>query len=127
MMTVCFFTVSHKGSISFCHGDFHYANILWEEHHISGILDFALSGYGNKEFDIAWALFRRPGQKFLQTEVELQAFLNGYRQFGECDEKTVKAYMAQCYVYFLQFCTNDTEYCAYVREWLNAFAGEKRK
>ena len=23
----------------FCHGDFHYANILWEDHHINGILD----------------------------------------------------------------------------------------
>ena len=111
----------------FCHGDFHYANILWEEHHISGILDFALSGYGNKEFDIAWALFRRPGQKFLQTEVELQTFLNGYRQFDECDEEIVKGYMAQCYVYFLQFCTNDTEYCAYVRDWLNTFARKKCK
>ena len=32
----------------FCHGDFHYANILWAEHQISGILDFELAGYGNK-------------------------------------------------------------------------------
>lgn len=46
----------------FCHGDFHYANILWEGQHISGILDFELAGYGNKEFDTAWAVFWRPGQ-----------------------------------------------------------------
>lgn len=26
----------------FCHGDFHYANILWQEKHISAILDFEL-------------------------------------------------------------------------------------
>ena len=48
-----------------------YANILWAGHHISGILDFELAGYGNKEFDIAWAVFRRPGQKFLRTEAAL--------------------------------------------------------
>lgn len=37
----------------FCHGDFHYANVLWQDHHISGILDFELCGYGNRNFDIA--------------------------------------------------------------------------
>ena len=109
----------------FCHGDFHYANILWENHHISGILDFELSGYGCKEFDIAWAVFVRPGQKFLKTEFELQEFLKGYHQFGAYDAEAVKIYMAQCYVHFLSFCGDDPEYCAYVREWLNAFAAEK--
>ena len=46
----------------FTHGDFHYANVLWEDHHISAVLDFELSGYGNRDFDIAWALILRPGQ-----------------------------------------------------------------
>ena len=110
----------------FCHGDFHYANILWAEHHISGILDFELAGYGNREFDIAWALFRRPGQKFLLTERELQEFVRGYRQFGVCDLETVKTYMAQCYVHFLTFCGNDAEYSEYVRRWLKSFAHERR-
>lgn len=52
----------------FCHGDFHYANILWQDKHISAILDFELSGLENKEFDVAWALILRPGQKFLRTK-----------------------------------------------------------
>lgn len=62
----------------FCHGDFHYANILWEDKKISGILDFELSGKGNKEFDIAWALVLRQGQKFLKTDIELERFFKGY-------------------------------------------------
>ena len=70
-------------------------------------------------------MFRRPGQKFLRTEAELQTFLNDYRQFGTCDAEAVKTYMAQCYVYFLQFCGDDAEYCAYARAWLQAFANEK--
>ena len=53
---------------------------------------------------------------------ELQTFLKGYRQFGTCDTEAVKTYMAQCYVYFLQLCGDDAEYCAYIREWQKAFA-----
>ena len=102
----------------FCHGDFHYANILWDRHHISGILDFELAGYGNRDFDIAWALFRRPGQKFLKTEVEQKAFLRGYQRTAPCDQEAVKYYMAQCYVYFLQFSGDDAEYCNYIRTWV---------
>lgn len=70
-------------------------------------------------------MFRRPGQKFLRTEAELQTFLNDYRQFGTCDTEAVKTYMAQCYVYFLQFCGDDAEYCAYIRARLQTFANEK--
>ena len=29
---------------TFIHGDFHYANILWENNNISGVLDFEYSG-----------------------------------------------------------------------------------
>ena len=102
----------------FCHGDFHYANILWDRHHISAILDFELAGYGNRDFDIAWAMFRRPGQSFMKTEAEREAFLRGYRRIAPCDRKAIRYYTAQCYVYFLQFSGDDTEYCDFVRSRL---------
>ena len=102
----------------FCHGDFHYANILWKDHHISGILDFELSGIGNRDFDIAWAIILRPGQKFLKTEEERSAFLNGYSRYGDYDPDAVRFYMAQIYPYFLEFSQNNEEYCSYVNDWL---------
>jgi aminoglycoside phosphotransferase len=37
----------------FVHGDFHYANLLWQDGKISAVLDYELSGIGNREFDIA--------------------------------------------------------------------------
>ena len=103
----------------FCHGDFHYANVLWQEGHISGILDFELSGYGDRDFDIAWALFLRPGQRFLRTETEQLAFLEGYARSGTYDPAAVRYYMAQCYVHFLQFSGDDSDYTDYVRAWLD--------
>ena len=72
----------------------------------------------DRDFDIAWALFRRPGQKFLKTEVEQKAFLRGYQRTAPCDQEAVKYYMAQCYVYFLQFSGDDAEYCDYIRTWV---------
>ena len=104
----------------FCHGDFHYANLLWQDGHISAILDFELAGYGDRDFDIAWAMFLRPGQRFFKTEDERQAFLRGYAEHGEYDPDAVRFYTAQCYVYFLQFSGNDPEYCGYVRDWLKS-------
>lgn len=112
------------GAACFCHGDFHYANILWERGHISGLLDFELAGYGCREFDIAWALIRRPGQKFMNAPEELRLFLQGYGS-GSYNEEAVVFYMAQIYAYFLQFGGEDTEYCGYVRNWLKkAAAGD---
>jgi len=67
-----------SASNCFVHGDFHYANILWEGKHIAAILDYELSGYGIREFDMAWAVFLRPGQKFLDTPEEVNCFLRGY-------------------------------------------------
>ena len=62
----------------FIHGDFHYANILWQDERISAVLDYELSGRGVREFDLAWAVLLRPGQAFLKTPEELERFLKGY-------------------------------------------------
>lgn len=103
----------------FCHGDFHYANVLWQSGHVSAILDLELAGYGDRDFDIAWALFLRPGQRFLNTHEEEELFLQGYLELGRCDPCAVRYYMAQCYVYFLEFRSNGDDYCRYIRAWLN--------
>ena len=87
----------------FCHGDFHYANILWEDKNISGILDFELSGKGNKEFDIAWAIVLRQGQKFLKEDIELEKFFKGYNSVNSCNINYVKYYMVLIYAWFYEF------------------------
>lgn len=107
-----------QGKTVFCHGDFHYANVLWKNRRINAIFDFELSGYGDRDFDVAWAFFLRPGQNFFKTDQELECFLNGYRKFGELDQNAVKYYMAQCYVYFLDACGEEKTYCEYIRTWL---------
>lgn len=104
------------GPTVFCHGDFHYANVLWTDRRITGILDFELSGYGDREFDIAWAMCLRPGQKFLQTAQEQEIFLQGFDPAP--DLYAVHYHMAQIYVYFLTFSGEDRAYSDYVRQWL---------
>ena len=99
----------------FCHGDFHYANILWQQKHISAILDFELSGWGNKEFDIAWALILRPGQKFMNTDEEISLFMEGYRSEGTCNWDYVKYYMILIYSYFYKIGRTNVEYLSYVK------------
>ena len=100
----------------FCHGDFHYANILWQEKHISAILDFELSGWGNKEFDIAWALILRPGQKFMNTDKEILLFRDGYLSVGNCNWDYVKYYMVLIYSYFYRIGKEDAAYQSYIKD-----------
>lgn len=106
-------------NLCFCHGDFHYANVLWQNGEISAILDFELAGIGIKEFDIAWALILRPGQKFLTTQAEFDAFLNGYAQIGNYEINKVLYYMAQIYCYFYFFNENNKTYTNYIKNWLD--------
>lgn len=108
----------------FCHGDFHYANILWQDKHISAILDFELSGWGNKEFDIAWALILRPGQKFMNTKEELSLFMSGYLSVGNCNWNYVKYYMVLIYSYFYGIGKDDSIYLNYIKNGFNNFCYE---
>ncbi len=107
----------------FVHGDFHYANILWKDGRITGILDFELAGIGNREFDIAWSLILRPGQRFLRTEAELQEFIAGYSSVAECDLTLVSYYMILIYVRFLKF--GDEQYEQFIREWIGKYTKGK--
>lgn len=100
----------------FCHGDFHYANILWHNKHISAILDFELAGFGNKEFDIAWALILRPGQKFLKTKDEISLFMDGYLSVGTCNWESVTYYMVLIYSYFYRIGRGEPGYQKYVMD-----------
>ena len=100
----------------FCHGDFHYANIPWCDKHISAILDFELSGRGDKEFDIAWALVRRPGQKFLNTKEEISLFMDGYLSVGTCNRESVEYYMVLIYSFFYKIGKEESGYQEYIRD-----------
>lgn len=102
----------------FVHGDFHYANILWKDNHISAILDFELSGIGNKEFDIAWSIIRRPGQKFMKTVEEINLFLKGYSLVNSYNFEYLKYYMILIYSYFYYVGYDDEEYKNYVIDFL---------
>lgn len=100
----------------FIHGDFHYANILWHKHNISAILDFELSGIGNKEFDIAWSLILRPEQKFMKSKEEYYEYIRGYKSENDCDEKLIKYYMILIYSRFIRF--GSEEYKSYIQNFL---------
>ncbi|MBQ5770491.1 MAG: hypothetical protein IIW08_04865, partial [Clostridia bacterium] len=71
-----------------------------------------------RDFDIAWALILRPGQRFLKTNAEKNLFLTGYAKHGQYNLANVHYYMAQIYVYFMNSFPEDQEYCEYIRAWL---------
>ena len=101
-----------------CHGDFHYANILWREKRLVGVLDWELAGIGNKEFDIAWSIINRPSQKFLKTKEEVEEFLRGYKSVGEYNRDYVEYYMVLVYSHFISFNTNTKDYIEFVKNVL---------
>lgn len=111
-----------EGARVFCHGDCHYANILWQGDRLSAVLDFELCGMGDRDYDIAWALIRRPGQAFMDTEDEIRHFLHGYQSIAPLHEARVRFFMAQIYVFFLAAISNNTAYAEFVRTWLNQYA-----
>lgn len=79
-------------------------------------MDFELSGWGNKEFDIAWALILRPGQKFMNTDKEILLFRDGYLSVGNCNWDYVKYYMVLIYSYFYRIGKEDAAYQSYIKD-----------
>lgn len=89
----------------FIHGDCHYANILWKNYKVSCLLDYELSGYGSREYDLAWALTLRPGQKFLRTKKEREIFLKSYSRYHNFSEKAFAYYMVLFGMFFYKINT----------------------
>lgn len=92
-----------KELTTFIHGDFHYANVLWNNKEINGILDWEYSGYGFKEQDIAWALILRPMQEFLDNKEDIKSFLEGYKTVGKYNKDSLKWCLinGMCHFYLL--------------------------
>ena len=95
---------------TFIHGDFHYANILWKNKKINGVLDFEYSGKGVKEQDIAWSVVLRPGQKFLDNINDINYFLKGYKLNGNYDEKILKWCLINAFCHFYLMNIKNKEY-----------------
>lgn len=108
----------HTTNACFCHGDFHYANVLWNDGKISAVLDWELCGIGNREFDVAWAIIHRPGQEFLNTQQEVDEFLRGYKSVCPVNEQYVTYYMALVYSHFVKVGKNNANYQQYVCNWM---------
>ncbi|HHY08953.1 MAG TPA: aminoglycoside phosphotransferase family protein [Firmicutes bacterium] len=84
----------------FIHGDCHYPNILWQENEVSCLLDFELAGHGSREYDLAWAMVLRPGQKFLKTEKERKAILTSYGKYHDFSKQALNYYFVLFAVFF---------------------------
>ena len=93
-------------------------DILWKKKKLVAVLDWELSGIGNKEFDIAWAIINRPSQKFLKTQEECNKFLEGYQSLNSCNIEFVKYYMILVYSHFISVDKNNKEYHKFVKNYL---------
>ncbi len=107
------YLASNKPNITydtFIHGDYHYANILWENKNISGILDFEYSGAGFKEQDIAWAIVLRPTQYFMDNLEDIKYFLTGYLESNNFDVESLRWCLVNAYVHFYLMNKDNKEY-----------------
>ena len=95
---------------TFIHGDFHYANILWNNNNISYVLDFEYSGLGFKEQDIAWSLILRPGQKFMNNISDINHFIKGYLTIGQINFTSLKWCLINGYCHFFLMNKNNQDY-----------------
>lgn len=103
-----------KKDLCFCHGDFHYANLLWQKNKISGILDWEMAGINIREYDVAWSLILRPDQKFMDTMDEIKLYLAGYKSVHNLNVDYVKYYMIQIYLYFYEVGKHSESYQNYI-------------
>lgn len=109
----------------FIHGDFHYANILWLNQEVSGVLDFEYSGNGFKEQDIAWALILRPNGRFLDSYEDIMSFLDGYSQYETYDSFALKWCLINGYCHFYLMNKDNLEYKNKVKEILKTIKNIK--
>lgn len=103
----------------FIHGDFHYANLLWKNDLITGIIDFEYSGKGFKEQDIAWALILRPGQKFMNSYKDIKYFLEGYQKINNYDKNLLKWCLINGYCHFYLMNIENIAYKKEIKKLLN--------
>lgn len=115
------------GTSCFIHGDYHYANVLWRDYKISGILDWELSGNGWKEFDLAWTLILRPSQTFMKTKKERQTFLKGYRVHQDFNYDHLIYCMVMIYQYFYKIGKKikDYHYIRFIKSEFSRLIGKK--
>lgn len=94
----------------FIHGDFHYANILWNNQEITGVLDFEYSGKGFKEQDIAWGIVLRPSQCFFDNVNDIKQFLVGYKKNGTYNVEKLRWCLINGYCHFYLMNNNNEDY-----------------
>ena len=87
------------------------------------MLDLELAGLGDREYDLAWAIFRRPGQRFMTTEEEVRRYLEGYSRRGAFDAERLRYFLVNDYAWFLGVGAEDQAYTAWVRAWLKKHIG----
>jgi len=63
--------------------------------------------YGNKEYDLAWAILLRPGQQFLKTIDEREKFLDSYSKYCTFDRNAFDYYTVLFGSYFYQISPGD--------------------
>lgn len=95
---------------TFIHGDFHYANILWKNNKIEGVIDFEYSGRGFREQDIAWSIILRPAQHFMDNINDLNQFLKGYKSISKYDKNKLKWCLINGYCHFYLMNMNNNNY-----------------
>lgn len=109
----------------FIHGDFHYANVLWENKKINGVLDFEYSGRGFKEQDIAWSLILRPSQTFMDNIADIKIFLDGYKAKGSYDKNKLKWCLINGYCHFYLMNIKNAVYIEKIKELILSVINEK--